>query len=101
MTLQAWEHRLLNWAYEALDERTAARVGHQQAHPALLGQAYAYSGAVTHTYSRTFYLASGLLPPDKRAAARALYAFCRVSDDIVDQPGEAQAAKLATGGGGR
>ncbi len=95
MTLQAWEHRLLNWAYEALDERAGARTGHQAANPALLGSAYAYSGAVTHAYSRTFYLASGLLPTDKRAAARALYAFCRISDDIVDQPGEAQAAQLA------
>ncbi len=95
MTLQTWEHRLLTWAYEALDERASARGGPHQPNPALRAQAYAYSGALTHAYSRTFYLASGLLPAGKRAAARALYAFCRVSDDIVDQPGEAQAAQLA------
>jgi len=95
MTLQTWEHRLLNWAYEALDERASLRPGPHTPKPALLGQAYTYSSALTHTYSRTFYLASGLLPGGKRAAARALYAFCRVSDDIVDQPGEAQAAQLA------
>jgi 15-cis-phytoene synthase len=95
MTLQTWEHTLLDWAYEALDDRASARPGQHAANPALLGQAYTYSSALTHTYSRTFYMASGLLPGAKRAAARALYAFCRVSDDIVDQPGEAQAAKLA------
>jgi 15-cis-phytoene synthase len=29
-------------------------------------------------------MATGLLPSDKRRAMRALYAFCRLSDDIVD-----------------
>jgi phytoene synthase len=32
-------------------------------------------------------MASALLPIAKRRAARALYAFCRVSDDLIDQPG--------------
>ncbi len=35
--------------------------------------------------SRTFYAASFLLPPRIRAPACALYAFCRVADDAVDQ----------------
>ena len=52
----------------------------------LLWQAYARCEAVTAQHSRSFYLASGLLPPDKRRAVRALYAFCRTSDDIVDRP---------------
>lgn len=34
--------------------------------------------------ARTFWVASGFLPADKRRAAFALYAFCRVADDIVD-----------------
>ncbi len=34
--------------------------------------------------SRTFFAASRLLPPRMRAAAIALYAFCRVADDLVD-----------------
>jgi len=34
--------------------------------------------------SRTFFAASRLLPPRVRAAAIALYAFCRVADDLVD-----------------
>ncbi len=37
--------------------------------------------------SRTFYLASMLLPPAMRDPAYALYAFCRLSDDAVDCAG--------------
>ena len=40
--------------------------------------------------SRTFFAASRLLPARVRAAAIALYAFCRVADDLVDEaaPGD-------------
>jgi phytoene synthase len=37
--------------------------------------------------SRTFYLASLLLPETVREAAYALYGFCRLSDDAVDVEG--------------
>jgi phytoene synthase len=40
-------------------------------------------GAI-ETGSRSFYAASLLLPLDVRSAAYALYAFCRLSDDLVD-----------------
>ncbi len=60
--------------------------------PAELEHAYVHCADVTAENSRTFYLASGLLPPAKRMAARALYAFCRVSDETVDRAeGDAQA----------
>ena len=41
--------------------------------------------------SKTFFAASRLLPPRVRTAAIALYAFCRVADDLVDEaaPGDA------------
>ncbi|MEO7521936.1 MAG: phytoene/squalene synthase family protein [Gemmatimonas sp.] len=39
---------------------------------------------ITRHHARTFSLASRLLPPEKRRAAYALYAFCRVADDMVD-----------------
>ena len=39
---------------------------------------------IVRAYARTFWLASRFLPVDKRRAAFALYAFCRVADDIVD-----------------
>lgn len=41
--------------------------------------------------SKTFFAASRLLPMRVRAAAIALYAFCRVADDLVDQGGDARA----------
>lgn len=41
--------------------------------------------------SKTFFAASRLLPVRVRAAAIALYAFCRVADDLVDQGGDARA----------
>lgn len=40
--------------------------------------------AVTREYARTFYLASQLLPADKRRAVFALYAVCRATDESVD-----------------
>jgi phytoene synthase len=41
--------------------------------------------------SKTFFAASRLLPPRVRCAAIALYAFCRVADDLVDQGGDGAA----------
>ncbi len=38
--------------------------------------------------SKTFFAASRLLPPRVRTAAIALYAFCRVADDLVDEAKE-------------
>jgi len=40
-------------------------------------------------HARTFALASRLLPPEKRRGAFAVYAFCRIADDIVDRAGGA------------
>ena len=39
---------------------------------------------IVRTHARTFWLASHFLPSEKRRAAYALYAFCRVADDLVD-----------------
>lgn len=80
-----WELKLLS----------RAQAGMAASHPQLrlnvdpvtLARAYAQCEVVTRTHSRTFFLASGLLPAAKRRAVRALYAFCRVSDDLVDQTG--------------
>lgn len=43
--------------------------------------------ALMRTGSRSFFAASRLLPPRVRPASIALYAFCRVADDIVDEGG--------------
>jgi len=42
--------------------------------------------------SKTFYTASLLLPQRVCDAARSLYAFCRVADDLVDASGDSPAA---------
>jgi phytoene synthase len=55
---------------------------------ALMRRAYAHCSSLTSSHSRSFFVASALLPPAKRQAARALYAFCRVSDDLVDCPAD-------------
>ena len=44
--------------------------------------------------SRTFYAASFLLPRKLREPACALYAFCRVADDAVDEAGGGLAALI-------
>jgi len=45
----------------------------------------AHCRQIVRSHARTFWLASHFLPGDKRRSAYALYAFCRVADDLVDQ----------------
>jgi phytoene synthase len=88
MTLHTrdWEKPLLALAHEAAwADRPEQRVVRYE--QKLLEQAYAHTGAMTARHSRSFFLASQLLPAPKRRAARALYAFCRTTDDLVDNPG--------------
>jgi 15-cis-phytoene synthase len=96
--IEAWESSVLTRAYEAfqtpaasLSMSTAALV-----ESGVCEQAYAYCARLTRASSRTFYLASRLLPRQKRRAVRALYAFCRATDDIIDhlsQPEDADDAR--------
>lgn len=66
--------------------RVVAQVGRWSSDtPMSLEAAYEVCRHITAHYSRSFYLTSGLLPPEKRRAVRAFYAFCRRSDDIVDE----------------
>ena len=80
----AWETALLNRAYAGLHGATARAHAPIEPDTDQLEAAYARCDAITREHSRTFYMASALLPKPKRRAARALYAFCRISDDIVD-----------------
>ena len=50
---------------------------------------------IVRKHARTFHLASVFLPRHKRRAAFALYAFCRVADDIVDRADQARASGTA------
>ena len=87
----AWESRLLDWATEPLGSKPVSEpvldgLEHILRPPAL-DRAYRFTEELTRRHSRTFFLASQLMPVEKRAAVRALYAFCRVSDDLVDASG--------------
>lgn len=93
LEIDAWEAPLLSLAHEA---KPSVLTDHRlDVQTDLLDQAYAYCDAVTAINSRSFYMASGLLPMAKRRAARSLYAFCRVSDDIVDDGKGERSALLA------
>ena len=82
---QTWERNLLSLAYQA-SRSTIIPAMEMVTDPRLLARAYAHCDAMASTYSHSFYLATCLLPSEKRRAIRALYAFCRVIDDIVDCP---------------
>ncbi len=47
-----------------------------------------YVELVVRQSGTSFYWAMRLLPPEKRRAMFAIYAFCREVDDIADDPGE-------------
>lgn len=89
----SWEHALLSLAGEAHLSKAGNKM--LQVEPGLLEAAYRYCEALTAEQSRSFYLASALLPPAKRRAVRALYAFCRATDDIVDCNSGPRAERLA------
>lgn len=81
-----WEQPLLSWAYEGLEGRSHAEVNlSRTVSRPQLERAYQYCESITKSHSRTFFLASGLLPEPARRAVRALYAFCRHTDDLVDR----------------
>lgn len=80
-----------NWENQLL--ALAGNIPHPRARPffsywagdAALRIAYQEAEKITAQHSKSFYFASGLLPEEKRSAVRALYAFCRTVDDIVDE----------------
>ncbi|MFZ5820366.1 MAG: phytoene/squalene synthase family protein [Chloroflexota bacterium] len=84
-------HMQVSWENQLL--ALAGKVPHPSTRPlfsywagdAALKQAYAACNQITAQHSKSFYLASSLLPEEKRSAVRALYAFCRTVDDIVDE----------------
>ncbi|MFN8596792.1 MAG: squalene/phytoene synthase family protein [Anaerolineae bacterium] len=83
-TPHTWEQPLLMLAREAVQSMTTHVVSAPIRDRAELARAYAHCEAITAHHSRSFFLASTFLSADKRRALRALYAFCRVTDDIVD-----------------
>jgi 15-cis-phytoene synthase len=50
-----------------------------------LQEAYTECVRVTRRHSKSFYFSARLLPARKRDGIMALYAFCRLTDDLVDE----------------
>ena len=80
-----WESALAALAQDAWN--SVAHVCDARFDAAQLHKAYRYCAQLTSRHSKSFYLSSALLPVAKRQATRALYAFCRVGDDLVDRAG--------------
>ena len=55
----------------------------------------AHCRQIVRTHARTFWLASHFLSSAKRRSAFALYAFCRVADDLVDLARSTPADQIA------
>lgn len=87
--LPGWEQELLHLA---LDLSETDLLHHP---PAVAEQGFALAEQVTRANSKSFFMASGLLPRTKRRAVRVLYAFCRVTDDLVDKGTHDTARNLA------
>jgi phytoene synthase len=83
-----WERPLLTLAYEARQSNSSGPAL-QLADNEALALAYDYCEEITAINSRSFFTASRFLPKPKRRSVRALYAFCRSTDDIVDRPATA------------
>lgn len=90
----SWEQQLLVEAHSALENWS--HIQPAKTNTPFLRQAYAYCATLTRHHSKTFYLASALLPKEQKEAVQALYAFCRVSDDIIDRRGGNRAQMLAS-----
>lgn len=80
-----WQHRLLEKSKSAREAYSSQQLDFEFTGEALEA-AYGYCDRLTSIHSKSFHLASAMLPPEKRKATRALYAFCRTSDDIIDNP---------------
>jgi phytoene synthase len=90
----AWEHALLSMAHDAQHSHESHK--RLKIDAVRLDEAYRHCEALIAEHSRSFHLASSLLPAQKRRAVRALYAFCRKTDDIVDRSQGNGAEILAT-----
>lgn len=60
-----------------------------------LDAAYQLCRRINARHGRTYFLATRLLPADRRPAIHALYGFARVADEIVDAPGRPAADRIA------
>ena len=79
----AWECALLAMAQQGLENETMPDPLNE--HSDELQAAYVACDEIANQHSHTFYMASRPLPEPKRKAVRSLYAFCRITDDLIDR----------------
>jgi phytoene synthase len=90
--MQSWENNLLALAHDAWN--SVIHAFNDQVDAAQLRKAYQHCARLTSQHSKSFYLSSALLPEAKRKATRALYAFCRIGDDLIDRSENDPAAAI-------
>ena len=54
--------------------------------PEVLAEAYERCGVVTSEYAKTFYLGTTLMTEQQALSVRAIYVWCRRTDELVDGP---------------
>jgi phytoene synthase len=83
--------------WNARGHQVSAQVESPAASARVAGDAIAWSlcAAIARSHGRSFFLASHCLPPDRRRAIHATYAYCRIADDIADLSADATSAALA------
>jgi phytoene synthase len=57
-------------------------------------EAYAFCRSIAHRYGSNFSVGFRFLPPVKRKAVYAAYAWCRWADDIADEPSDSAESVL-------
>lgn len=58
---------------------------------------YAHCRRIARTHARNFYYSFAVLPPEKRSAMCAVYAFMRRCDDLSDEAASPEAKRAALG----
>lgn len=64
--------------------------------PRVLRAGYAECGRLTWRYGTTYFWGAALLPRRQRKHVYAVYALCRLADDIVDLPSDSGSAEQQT-----
>lgn len=83
----AWDTDLVLKAAVVRTQEHQFNLSHRHFHETI-ETSHDYCKNIIAIHSKSFYLASAFLPREKRKAIRALYAFCRTSDDIIDIQGK-------------
>jgi 15-cis-phytoene synthase len=73
------------------------RTRHGEAIDPLLVEGYRQCARLTWRHGTTYFWGAALLPPERRRHVHAVYALCRLADDIVDLPEPGDRPRFAHG----